>query len=373
MDRGMLAGLVSLVLAFGPPELPPDDGPRIEEPPDTTEPEAPADPPTDPPADAPSETPPSDTVEPPSEAPVEDEAIPVTPTEPPADTPTEPPTEGPVEPTPVEPTIQQPTQPGPTVQRPGGTTPKPVVPPPEAKPAPVEPESEPESKPAEEETDAKKDDDKPKKKLGGFRLARLGVFAKLGYTNGVSQKNGIFDRNKSLQDSINNQDPTLSGAGDLGTTRFGGFQGGFGIDAEVVGINAWFDFHKFFRPGGMWSVLLGYDHEFGFGERYRLDVGAGVGVQKVFLGKALENLYYDKSNPTAVNIGTLGIEARAMADFHIKIVGPLFTGPYAMIGYHYLWSANAAEVTAEKGMHFSLGWTLRIDLATPKLLGRGRK
>lgn len=365
----MLAGFVSLVLAFGPPVLPPDASPGqppVEAPP--------SEPPVEgPPSESPVQSPPSESpVEvPPSEPPIEDQPITVTP-----EAPVEPaPVEAPVEPAPVEAPVEPaPTQPA--VQRPGGSKPapvepaptKPVAPPPTLDPVPApEPEPEPEAEP-EPEPEAK-----PKKKLGGFRIARLGVFAKLGYTNGVSQKNGIFDRNKSIQDSIDNQSPTVSGGGDLGTTRFGGFQGGFGIDAEVVGINAWFDFHKFFRPGGMWSLLIGYDHEFGFGERYRLDVGVGAGVQKVFLGKALEQLYYDKDNPQAVNIGTLGLEGRAMVDFHIKLVGPLFTGPQAMIGYHYLWSANAAEVTAEKGMHFSIGWALRIDLATPKLLGRKSK
>ncbi len=360
----MLAGLVSLVLAFGPPVLPPDGPSGAPEPPS----DAPVDAPVEsPPAESPpAEAPPAEDepiAEPPAEAPpVEDEPIAVTP---------EPPSEGPVEAPPAEP--------APTVQRPGGAVEPPPSEPasapppsltPEPAPAPAEPEPESDGPPAATPTEAKP---KPKPKLGGFRLARLGVSAKLGYTNGVSQKNGIFDRNKSLQDSIDNQSPTVSGGGDLGTTRFGGFQGGFGIDAEVVGVNVWVDFHKFFRPGGMWSVLLGYDHEFGFGERYRLDVGVGGGVQKVFLGQALESLYYDKTNPTAVNIGTLGLEGRAMVDFHIKIVGPLFTGPQAMIGYHYLWSANAAEVTAEKGMHFSLGWALRLDLAVPKVLGRGKK
>jgi hypothetical protein len=165
---------------------------------------------------------------------------------------------------------------------------------------------------------------------------------------------------------------TASGAGDLGKTKFGGFQYGFILDAEIIGINAWLDFHKFFNPGGMWSLLLGYDHEFGFGKRLRLDVGVAGGLNHVFLGEALADLYYDKDNPEAVNIGTLGVEGRAMVDLHIKIVGPLFTGPYAMLGYHYLWSADAAEVTAEKGLHYSAGWSLRLDFAAPKLIG-GRK
>lgn len=371
----MLVGFAALLLAFGPPVLPPDGSPGETSPPSDVAP----------PSDA---APPSET--PPADAPLDDEAISITP-EAPSETP---PTDAtpPVDATPPADApasdATPPSEPArPSVQRPGSkTAPTTTTPVPAPAVAPVNPPAAttPEPTPAAEPTppgktdaEAKAEQDakgKPKegKKLGGFRVARLGVFAKLGYTNGVSQKNGIFDRNKSIQDSIDNQSPTVSGGGDLGTTRFGGFQGGFGIDAEVVGINAWFDFHKFFRPGGMWSVLLGYDHEFGFGTRYRLDVGVGVGVQKVFLGKALEQLYYDKDNPQAVNIGTLGLEGRAMLDFHIKLVGPLFTGPQAMIGYHYLWSANATEVTAEKGMHFSIGWTLRIDLAAPKLLG-GKK
>ena len=167
---------------------------------------------------------------------------------------------------------------------------------------------------------------------------------------------------------------TKSGAGNLGQTRFGGFQYGFIADFEVVGINLWLDFHKFFRPGGMVSALIGYDHEFGLGKRLRLDAGVAFGLNKVFLGKVLSDLYYDKSNPAAINIGTTGVEARAMVDLHIKIVGPLYTGPGLMLGYHYLWSANAAEVTTEKGLQYSIGWSLRLDFATPKILGnRGRK
>ena len=223
-------------------------------------------------------------------------------------------------------------------------------------------EPEPEAQPEEETY----------RKLGGFRLLRLGIAPKIGYTHGTSDKNGVFDRDKSIQDSIDNGMVTTSGAGDLGKTRFGGFQYGFILDAEVVGINVWLDFHKFFSPGGMWSLLLGYDHEFGFGKRLRLDVGVGGGLNNVFLGDALKDLYYDKSNPQSVNIATLGVEGRAMADLHIKLVGPLFTGPYVMLGYHYLWSANVAEVTVEKGLHYSLGWTLRLDFATPKLIG-GKK
>jgi hypothetical protein len=210
------------------------------------------------------------------------------------------------------------------------------------------------------------------KPLGGFRLVRIGVAANIGYLHGTSAKNGLFDRDKSIQDSVNNMMVTTSGAGDLGKTKFGGFDYGFILDAEVVGINVWLDFHKFFNPGGMWSLLLGYDHEFGFGKRLRLDVGVAGGLNQVFLGSVLKGLYYDKNNPEAVNIGTLGVEGRGMVNLHIKLVGPLYTGPYALLGYHYLWSANSEQVTAEKGLHYSAGWSLRLDFAAPKIMG-GRK
>ncbi|KIG18283.1 hypothetical protein DB30_01392 [Enhygromyxa salina] len=312
------------------------------------------------------------------EQPVEDEAIQVAPDEPPpatdeiaveptdatqpgADVPADPPTEAKPDPVVQEPAVQEPAPPS-------QPTPTPAVAP---APAPVEGPApageadsvEPEAEPAEEESF---------RPLGGFRLFRLGLAARVGYTHGTSAKNGLFDRDKSIQDSIDNMMVTTSGAGDLGKTRFGGFDYGFILDAEVVGINVWLDFHKFFNPGGMWSLLLGYDHEFGFGKRLRLDVGVAGGLNHVFLGSVLQDLYYDKENPEAVNIGTLGVEGRAMLDLHIKLVGPLYTGPYALLGYHYLWSANVEEVTAEKGLHYSAGWSLRVDLAAPKLIG-GRK
>ena len=230
------------------------------------------------------------------------------------------------------------------------------------------PEQEPELDAGEQDQAEEKDE--PKKNLGGFRLFRIGLAPKIGYTHGTSDKEGLFDREKSIQDSIDNMELTTSGAGDLGQTQFGGFQYGFILDVELVGINVWLDFHKFFRPGGMWSLLLGYDHEFGFGERLRLDVGVAGGLNQVFLGDVLKSLYYDQNDPTAVNIGTLGVEGRAMVDLHIKVVGPLYTGPYALLGYHYLWSANVDEVTAEKGLHYSAGWSVRLDFAAPKILGR---
>lgn len=274
----------------------------------------------------------------------------------------------------------QPTQPAQPAQPQGPSASPPVQPAQPTQPStPEGPQPAPESKtelesPKADETDEKgeKDEDESYKKLGGFRLFRIGLAPKIGYTHGTSQKDGLFDRDKSIEDSINNGEVTMSGAGDLGQTNFGGPQWGFILDAEVVGINVWLDFHKFFRPGGMWSLLLGYDHEFGFGRRLRLDVGFGGGLNNVFLGDALQDLYYDEDNPESINIATLGVEGRVSADLHIKIAGPLYTGPGLMLGYHYLWSANAAEVTVEKGLHYSAAWSLRLDFAAPKLIG-GRK
>ncbi len=154
-----------------------------------------------------------------------------------------------------------------------------------------------------------------------------------------------------------------TGAGNLGRTAFGGLLYGGIIDVEALGINAWLDFNAFRNGGGMWSVLLGYDHEIGFNHWLRLDVGGGFGMMKVFLYDALESLYLDRDNPTATNIGTTGMEFRAMADLQFRIAGPLFTGPGGMIGYHYLWSANAAEVTKERGLHYSATWKVRLDFA----------
>jgi hypothetical protein len=353
-------------LVLGPPVLPPEigDAPPVadpEPPPESAEPPAeevapseevtPAEEvaPTEDVAPAEDIAPP---VEPPVEPPIEDEPIPISPEPEPEAIPIEPAGGAPV---------QRPG--GGAVQKPsGGTTPAPAVVPPPTEETPAS------DTPAQTEP-AAEEEPETYRKLGGFRLFRVGIAAKIGYTHGTSDKNGVFDRDKSIADSIDNMMVTTSGAGALGKTQFGGPQFGFILDAEIVGINAWLDFHKFFRPGGMWSLLLGYDHEFGFNKRLRLDVGVAGGLNQVFFGKVLSGLYYDQENPEAVNIGTLGVEGRAMADLHIKIVGPLFTGPYAMIGYHYLWSANTSEVTREKGLHYSVGWTLRLDFAAPKLIG----
>lgn len=370
-----------------PPQLPPD----IDDvsPPQPDAPSEDVEAPAEPPAEAPSEdveTPaeqpeaeaPPEEAAPPEEdaAPVEDEAIAVTPPEPAPDTEPTIDDAGDADASTDGAAVQRPSNTAP-VQRPGATAPSstqsPTPPAPAPAPTPTEGPAEAKAEPAAEQQPEAEQEPETYRKLGGFRLFRIGVAAKIGYTHGTSNKNGLFDRDKSIQDSIDNGMVTTSGAGDLGKTKYGGPQFGFILDAEVVGINVWFDFHKFFNPGGMWAVLLGYDHEFGFGKRLRLDVGAGFGLHKAFLGSVLSGLYYDQNNPAAVNIGTLGIEGRGMVDLHIKIVGPLFTGPSAMLGYHYLWSANAAEVTAEKGLHYSFAWALRLDFAAPKLIGGKKK
>ena len=208
------------------------------------------------------------------------------------------------------------------------------------------------------------------RRLGGFRLARFGVAAKTGYTHGTSATSGLFSRDQSLQDSLSNASPTLA-TGGSGSEQYGGFQSGFILDAEVVGLNLWLDFHKFYTPGGMWSLLLGYDHEFGFGRRVRLDVGAGGGVSHMFFGQLAAAISNPLGSETS-ELGAAGLEARASADLHIKLIGPLYTGPSAMVGYHYLWAASTSDVTVERGLHYSFGWTLRLDLATPRL-GSGRR
>jgi hypothetical protein len=369
MDMPVAAIALFGWLVLGPPVLPPENGdaPPVEDepPPESVEPPSEEVVPTED-AAAPEDVAPAEDVPPaeqPVEPPIEDEPIPISPETDPEAIPIEPAGDA---------AVQRPG--GGAVQRPtGNVAPAPTVVPPPTDETPASetaaldtPEQ---TEPVAAEPEAEEEEPETYRKLGGFRLFRVGIAAKIGYTHGTSDKNGLFDRDKSIADSIDNMMVTTSGAGALGKTQFGGPQYGFILDAEIVGINAWLDFHKFFRPGGMWSLLLGYDHEFGFGKRLRLDVGVAGGLNQVFLGKALSNLYYDKSNPQAVNIGTTGIEGRAMADLHIKLVGPLFTGPYAMIGYHYLFSANASEVTREKGLHYSVGWTVRVDFAAPKLIG----
>lgn len=334
-------------LAFvllGPPALPDVDGsaPPQEPPPAAAEGELEDDPNWDA-EEAAEPEPPAES--PPAESPL---AEPVAPESPPAQ--------------PSQPSVT-PSTPAATTVAPAATTTAPTTA--AATTAAPEPSEQPEG-PESAPTNTAEKPEKPEKKKFPFKFFRVGVQGKLMYTHGTSDKNGLFDRDKSIEDSIENGMVTMSGAGDLGTTQFGGFAGGFLVDLELFGINAWFDFHKFFTPGGMWSLLAGYDHDFSFAkDRLNLNIGLGFGLQKVFLGQALSELYYDEDNPEAVNIGTTGIEMRAMVGLDIKIVGPLYTGPTLMGGYHYLWTANASEVTVEKGLHYSAGWNVSLRFALP--------
>jgi hypothetical protein len=268
------------------------------------------------------------------------------------------------------PTIQQPSAVAPPPsQVPTGAPQEPAEPPtPEAKrEGPEEPSG---LEGVDESADDEESEEKDRRarKLGGFRFVRIGIAPKIGYTNGTSKRNGVFDREKSLEQSMQ-QGQVVVASGDDEDVRFGGGMWGFEADLEFFGVNVLLDFHKFFRPGGMWSLLLGYDHEIGLGkkkERLRLDVGGHFGMMRVFLGEALEDLYYDSNNPEAVNIATAGIEFRLMTALQIKIAGPLFTGPALMGGWHYLWTANAQKATKEQGLHFNAAWTLRLDFAIPR-------
>ena len=229
-----------------------------------------------------------------------------------------------------------------------------------------------EQTPQQEESAAVAASEPPEKrqarKLGGWKLFRFGIAPKIGYTNGTSQRDGLFDKDKSIADSVEAGEVVIS-EGDSEDVQFGGAAWGFEVDLELVGINFMLDFHQFFNQGGMWSVLLGYDHEFGLGkkkDRLRLDLGAHAGMMRVFMDDALANLYYDSSNPAAINIATAGMEFRAMLALQIRLVGPLFTGPTLMGGYHYLWSATVDKATEEKGLHYSAAWTLRLDFGLPR-------
>ncbi len=204
-----------------------------------------------------------------------------------------------------------------------------------------------------------------KKKYGGFKYFRFGIWPHLGYTNGTSQKNGIFDQSRTIEQAMMTGQVDPVGAGDLGKTRFGGGMYGFQVDLEAFFVNLWFDFHKFFTPGGMFSVLIGYDHEFYLHRRVHWNLGAGFGFMRIFLGKPLEKLYYDASNPMSTSIATAGIEARLITSFDFKLVGPLYTGPWLMLGYHHLFTANVEEVTKEKGIHYSFAWTLKLEFTVP--------
>ncbi len=262
-------------------------------------------------------------------------------------------------------------EPSPEVQQPVVPAPTPAPDPAAASaPAPA-----PTSAPAAEEdlwaeqneqAEEKREAKERKEKFGGIKFFRLGIYGKTGYTHGTSQKNGLFDRQKSIDASIENMEATMVGAGDLGRNDFGGFQYGFEVDLEVFFVNAWLDFHKFYNPGGMWSLLIGYDHEFRLHDRIYFNLGLGGGMMRVFLGDVLEDLYFDRDNPEAINIATAGLEARGLASFDFRIAGPLFFTPSFLLGYHYLWSADATEVTAEKGLHYAAQAGLKLMFMLPR-------
>lgn len=346
------ATLFATLLLLGPPELPPVDAPVGEPTPDAPGPEAGGgEGPTDelednPEWDAPEEVEPAPEPEPTPEPAPEPEPA--------------------AEPEP-EP------EPAPEVQQPA------AVPAPVPAPAPetaAEPETpapgpaaEAEEDPWAEHNDEAEDRREKKErreKFGGIKFFRLGIYGKTGYTHGTSQRNGLFDRQKSIDASIENMEATMVGGGDLGRNDFGGWQYGFEVDLEVFFVNAWLDFHKFYNPGGMWSLLIGYDHEFRLHDRIYFNLGLGGGMMRVFLGDVLEDLYFDRDNPEAINIATAGLEARGLASFDFRIAGPLFFTPSFLLGYHYLWSADAEAVTAERGLHYAAQAGLKLMFMLPR-------
>ncbi|RMG96361.1 MAG: hypothetical protein D6705_11490, partial [Deltaproteobacteria bacterium] len=205
---------------------------------------------------------------------------------------------------------------------------------------------------------------KPWKRPKAFKFFRIALWPHVGYTSGTSQKNGIFDRDRTIENVM------MGGTGPVGggteDTQFGGFAYGGTLDLEVFLFNVWLDFRKFFRPGGMLSVLVGYDHEFWLHRRVRLDPGIGFGFMRVFLGGPLEDLYYDPNSPLDTNIATAGIEVRGMLHLLVRIWRPLYFGVSGMGGYHYLFTANTDEVAKEKGFHFGGSVGFRVEFAFPR-------
>ncbi len=352
--RPVLSLLITSLCLAGPPELPPVDGSE-------------APPAVDPPADAPEEPPgeleddpewdaPEDEPEPEPEPEPEDEPEP----EPEPEPAPEPEVQAPAAtPPPAAPAPQQPSAPPPSAG--ASSSPAPTAAPASSAEGPEE-----EGRGWAEEDEEEGEGGPPKERFGGIKFFRIGIMPKIGYTHGTSQKNGLFDRDKSIEASIENMEATMVGAGDLGRNDFGGPQYGFEVDLEIFFVNAWLDFHKFFNPGGMWSVLIGYDHEFRLHDRIYFNLGLGGGMMRVFLGDVLEDLYFDKNNPEAINIATAGLEARGMASFDFRIAGPLFFTPSFLLGYHYLWSADATEVTAEKGLHYAAQGGLKLMFMLPR-------
>jgi len=257
----------------------------------------------------------------------------------------------------------------PPVQRPGQSPQRPATPPPAGdkkpatakKPSPM-PRAESGAQEGKPEPEAEKKGEERWRKIKFFRL---GLWPRLGYAHGTSQNNGIFDRDRTIEHvSEGGQGPV--GADDLEDTQFGGGMGGAELDLEIFLINVWLDFHKFFTPGGMLSLLVGYDHEFWLHRVVRLDVGLGFGFMRVFLGGPLEKLYYDPDEVEATNVANAGIEGRLFTDLRFRIWKPLYTGPQFSLGYHYLFTANTEEVTKERGLHYVAAWTFGFEFTLPK-------
>jgi hypothetical protein len=215
-----------------------------------------------------------------------------------------------------------------------------------------------ESEPESEET-------KRSERFKGRKFFRLAISPRFGWTNGVSQKNGLFDLQSTIDSSIQNGEGTIAGGGDLGTEGFGGWAYGFDVDLELFFLNIWADFDKFLNPGGMWTLRLGYDHDFRPHERININLGFSAGFMRIFLGDALEQLDFDPTDPTKTDIARAGVVSRLNLNLDIWLAGPLYTGPQLMVGYHYLFSANDKSVISEQGMHYAAAWNLKLRFAFP--------
>ena len=218
---------------------------------------------------------------------------------------------------------------------------------------------------AEDSDESSPKEGKRSQRFGGMKFFRLAISPKFGWTDGLSEKNGLFDLQATIDASIQNGQGTIAGGGALGASRFGGLAYGFDLDLEIVFINIWADLDKFINPGGMWSVRLGYDHDFRPHERVNINLGLGAGFMRIFLGDALEQLDFDPNDPTKTDIARAGVVTRANLNLDIWLAGPLYTGPQFMVGYHYLFSANDESVISEQGMHYSAAWNLKLRFALP--------
>lgn len=215
------------------------------------------------------------------------------------------------------------------------------------------------------EAESEPEEKKRSERFGGRKFFRLAISPRFGWTNGVSQKNGLFDLQSTIDSSIQNGQGTIAGAGDLGTEGFGGWAYGFDVDLELFFLNIWADFDKFLNPGGMWTLRIGYDHDFRPHERVNINLGFGAGFMRIFLGEALEQLDFDPTDPTKTDIARAGVVSRLNLNLDIWLAGPLYTGPQLMVGYHYLFSANDKSVISEQGMHYAAAWNLKLRFAFP--------